>query len=271
MKKSVISLISYDAEYLPDSIKSYYDYVDEIVLGLDKDRISWSGNSFTFDEDSLWKVLQVIDCDNKISVIEGNFHQSSIAIENDNYERNYLKQYCTNDWVFSFDADEVLLNAKDFFYKFCPIAEPYMAKCDLIFTWFLPYKEFDESYLVIANDDNTWFSGDKQGFATHKDSHFTYARWTDNKSHLNTPLGIMHWSLCRQQAKLHEKINNIGHSNLAEKDPFFDTWKKVNLDNFTQLRNFKSSGLGDNQWPKLVEIIKPEFDAIAHMNLNVIY
>ena len=46
LKKSVISLISYDASYLPKSMASYYDYVDEIVLGLDKDRITWSGNAF---------------------------------------------------------------------------------------------------------------------------------------------------------------------------------------------------------------------------------
>ena len=45
-KKSVISLISYDAEYLPASIKTYYNYVDEIVLGLDENRTSWSGNNF---------------------------------------------------------------------------------------------------------------------------------------------------------------------------------------------------------------------------------
>ena len=60
LKKSVISLISYDAEYLPDSIKSYYDYVDEIVLGLDEDRITWSGNKFSFDEGNLYKSLR--DC-----------------------------------------------------------------------------------------------------------------------------------------------------------------------------------------------------------------
>ena len=45
-KKSAISLISYDADYLPNSIKTYYDYVDEIVLGLDKNRVSWSKNKF---------------------------------------------------------------------------------------------------------------------------------------------------------------------------------------------------------------------------------
>ena len=32
LKKSVISLISYDANYLPDSISKYYNYVDEIIL-----------------------------------------------------------------------------------------------------------------------------------------------------------------------------------------------------------------------------------------------
>jgi hypothetical protein len=73
-KKSVISLISYDASYLVSSIKSYYNYVDEIILGLDKDRISWSGNKFSFDEDKLWKELSSIDGDNKIEVVEGNFH-----------------------------------------------------------------------------------------------------------------------------------------------------------------------------------------------------
>ena len=35
IKKSAISLISYDANrFLCDSIKRYYDYVDEIVLGI---------------------------------------------------------------------------------------------------------------------------------------------------------------------------------------------------------------------------------------------
>ena len=90
LKKSVISLISYDADYLPDSISKYYNYVDEIILGLDKDRISWSNNSFSFDENELWKKLKLLDTKNKIEIIEENFHPSSTPIENDNYERNYF-------------------------------------------------------------------------------------------------------------------------------------------------------------------------------------
>ena len=132
--KSVISLVSYDAEYLPASISSYYPYVDEIILGLDKDRISWSGNKFTFDEGKLWKELKAIDTENKISLIEDNFHQSKVAIENDNYERNFLKNHCTHDWIFSIDADEELIDAKKFFYNWCPLVAPYRKQIDISFT-----------------------------------------------------------------------------------------------------------------------------------------
>ena len=112
IKKSAISLISYDANrFLCDSIERYYNYVDEIVLGIDKDRITWSGNPFEIDEDVLWKDLSVIDGDSKITIVEENFHQSKVAIENDNYERNFLKQECTHEWIVSIDADEMLINA----------------------------------------------------------------------------------------------------------------------------------------------------------------
>ena len=255
LKKSVISLISYDAGYLPNSISSYYDYVDEIILGLDIDRVSWSNNSFTFNEEKLFSELSEIDVDNKISIIEDNFHQSAIAIENDNYERNFLKAECNNDWVFSFDADEYLVNAKDFFYNYCPLVEKYADKIDICMTWATPYKIIDDTILVIANKDDSPFYGENQGVVTHKNSTFTYARWTDKSAtghnRVISPLIAIHWSLCRSKEDLHEKIHNIGHSDLVENDPFYNIWDKVTLDNYKELENFKTSGLGQAQWPKL--------------------
>ena len=76
IKKSAISLISYDAEYLPASIKTYYNYVDEIVLGLDENRTSWSGNKFSFDEEKLFKELGAIDGDGKIEIISGHIRHT---------------------------------------------------------------------------------------------------------------------------------------------------------------------------------------------------
>lgn len=263
IKKSVISLISYDAEYLPRSIKTYYDYVDEIVLGLDEDRITWSGNKFSFDESTLYKQLKEIDYDNKISIVEDNFHKSKIALENDNYERNFLKSQCSNEWIFSIDADEELVNSKEFFLKYVPLAERYNTKIDLSFTWFLPYKEFEDCYLMIANNDGSWSRGDTQGFVTHKNNHFTYCRWTNNKRVVLSPLCILHWSFCRSEQKLDQKLNNFGHSDKVGKDPFFDIWKQVTLTNYTQLTNFKTSGFGNNQWEKLITVPKKDLEKLA--------
>jgi hypothetical protein len=257
-KKSAISLISYDAAYLPASIASYYPYVDEIVLGLDVNRISWSNKPFTFDEGSLWQELTKLDIDNKITIIEENFHQSKIAIENDNYERNFLKEQCTNDWIISIDADEVLLNAKDFFNNFCPIAARYKNKVDLCMTWITPYKQIDDTILLIVNEDNTPFTGENQGVMTSKSSTYTYARWTDKSAQgsnrILSPLWAMHWSLCRPSSSLKQKIHNTGHSDIVDKDPFYTIWSKVTLENYTELRNFKTSGLGSAQWPKLLAL-----------------
>ena len=261
-KKSVISLISYDAAYLPESISKYYNYVDEIVLGLDKNRTTWSGNSFSFDEDKLWSDLSAIDGDSKISIIEEDFVKSKVAIENDNYERNFLKTQCSNDWIFSIDADEYLINTKDFFYNYCPLVERYYNKTDICMTWATPYKTIDNTTLVIANEDGTPFFGENQGMTTSKDSTFTYARWTDKSAaghnRLMSPLVAIHWSLCRDKDALHEKINNIGHSDLVENDPFYQIWNQVTLENYEELHNFKSSGLGTAQWPILRAIPSDE-------------
>ena len=279
IKKSVISLISYDANYLPNSIKTYYNYVDEIILGLDENRISWSGNKFSFDEEKLFKELGEIDGDGKINIIEDNFYRNTTRyIENDNFERNFLKSHCTHNWVMSFDADEELINAEEFFTKFCPLVQKYYETRDFSFTWFLPYKEFDDDYLVIANDDGSFIRTEQQGFATNKINQYVYARWTNltqgrPNNLILTPLTIKHWSLCRPQEELHQKINNIGHANLTEQgDPFYDMWRKVTLENYHEMQNFKTSGLGEpEQWPSLVRVPKEIFAEALLKNTEMVY
>lgn len=261
IKKSAISLISYDCHMLVNSIKSYYNYVDEIILGLDESRISWSKNSFSFDENKLYTDLSVIDGDNKIKIIEGNFHKSGVPIDNDTHERNLLKSTCEYDWVFSIDADEELINASEFFTFYIPLVEHYYDKIDLLFSWILPYKEFNDCYLVIANEDNSIFMKDTQGFVTAKKNTFTYCRWTNNERKVLSPLGMLHYSFCRSDEELNLKINNYGHSNLTKSDPFYSIREKVTLDNFQQLVNFKTSDMGI-QWPKLVKLPKEQYKAI---------
>lgn len=270
-QKSAISLISYDADYLLKSIPSYYKYVDEIVLGLDESRISWSRNSFSFDEENIWTELQKLDTKDKIKVVEHNFHRSSVPIENDTHERNFLKEQCANDWIFSFDADEILINAKQFFEDYFPIVESYN-NIELMFTWFLVYKEFDEGYLVIADENrNNIFKKDVQGFSARKNLHtYTYCRWTNANKKVLSPLAILHYSFCRPQKDLRTKINNFGHSAESKKDPFYETQKQVNLTNYKSLINFKTSNMGP-QWPTLKFIPRDEFTEYLNEQAGKVY
>jgi hypothetical protein len=66
-----------------------------------------------------------------------------------------------------------------------------------------------------------------------------------------SPLVALHWSLCRPAEELHEKIHNIGHSDIVEEDPFYKIWSQVDMTNYAQLKDFKTSGLGGAQWPRL--------------------
>ena len=150
------------------------------MLGLDKNRVTWSKNSFSFDEQKLWSELSQIDGDGKISIVEEDFVQSEVAIENDNYERNFLKDQCSHDWIFSFDADEMLVNPKQFFYDFCPLVEDYRETHDICMTWATPYKEIGDTTLVIAEEDGSPFFR-KSGVVTSK-TIFTYARWTNQSA-----------------------------------------------------------------------------------------
>jgi len=248
MNISTISLINSNAQYLPNSISKYYKYVEEIVLGLDESRIDLEGNEFTFNENELWDALRKIDTDNKISVIESNFHKSSNPIENETYERNFLKNHCTSEWILSIDADEDLINAKNFFNVYCSIARQYAKKTDFCMNVVMPYKIIDDTVLVIANEDNSMALAVSQSVLTHNNSTFTHGRWTNmgagGTNVIQSPLFAISWELCN-----------------LKNGPLFNTWDQVTLDNYKQLNNFKTPDLPGPQWTKLLAIPKNQVES----------
>jgi hypothetical protein len=142
-------------------------------------------------------------------------------------------------------------------------------------TWATPYKSIDDTTLVIVNEDGSPFFGENQGVVTSKDSTFTYARWTDKSAagtnRVSSPLIALHWSLCREKSDLHQKINNIGHSDIVENDPFYQIWDQVTMDNYHELHNFKTSGLGQAQWPRLRAIPASEVEDFYKQNEGQAY
>ena len=121
-------------------------------------------------------------------------------------------------------------------------------------TWATPFKTIDEQTLVIAEPNGDAFLKEPQGVVTSKDSTYVFARWTDKAQNqskrLASPLIALHWSLCRKKDDLHQKIHNIGHSDIVENDPFYKIWNEVTMDNYQNYQDFKTSGMGP-QWPAL--------------------
>ena len=58
---SVVMPIAYDFRYSYRSLEKIYDIADEVILGLDRDRISWSGKPFDFDEEEFRATVAAID------------------------------------------------------------------------------------------------------------------------------------------------------------------------------------------------------------------
>ena len=266
MKISAITLASHDAEYLPDSITRYYPYVDEIVIGLDKNRQTWTGNKFTFNEDKVFSQLKALDVEGKINLVEESFcipELVSVPIENDNYERNILRSNCSNDIILSIDADEILYNCKDFFERYVPLVAPYLKKYDVCFHWVTPYKIIGDVVLLIGNEYNQAVL-ESQAVLSHKTNPFMYARYScvsaTGSNRLTSPLIALHYGLARKnEESLKQKITNQGHSN-EDDGQFLEVWKQINLQNFQSLQNFKPSHIGGPPWDKLLPIKKDKLN-----------
>lgn len=46
IKVKIGFLISYDYKYIYDALKIIYDYADEIILAVDKSRLTWAGKPY---------------------------------------------------------------------------------------------------------------------------------------------------------------------------------------------------------------------------------
>lgn len=108
-------LLAADPWWLEESVTSYYDLVDRIVVSYDRDGISWTGTPLPVDE--CLDRLRAIDVDGKCDFRPGHFARLDHApLDNDTHQRaTALSQASTGcDWVIQLDTDEVLQDPGEF-------------------------------------------------------------------------------------------------------------------------------------------------------------
>lgn len=225
---SVVMPIAYDFRYSYRSLEKVYEIADEVILGLDRDRVSWSGKPFDFDLEEFRATVATIDRRNIVRLVEGDFHSAGSPMGNDVNERNVLSTHCRpGNWIVQIDSDEQAINAKDF--------RAWLTRADrskdVQAKWITVFKSFGDKCLV-ANEPDL-----KVSVATTTPAKYRDARESDRPKVLSNLL-LLHFSWGRNRAELAQKLTNWSHSQDFDTAKLLALWDSVTLENYQQFRNF---------------------------------
>lgn len=235
---SVAGLLAYDWRQALGSIASYYPIADEIVLGLDRDRVSWSRKPFRMDVAACLAALRRLDRERKIRVIRGDFHAASAPMLNETAERRALAAACApGNWILQIDADEILLNPR----PFADWLRAYGWKRQVLARWTTVFKVIGRAALVIDSDAE-WIP------VGTLDPRYTEARNTREWA-VRSPLELLHFSWGRSDAQLQAKLKHWGHSRDFDTTALLKLWRQVSLSNYRRYRDFHP--LDGPLWPGL--------------------
>lgn len=227
--------VAYDWKFLQFSLPLVYDYADEICLAIDKDRISWAGKPFIFDELAFQNFLQSIDTNHKIKIYEDDFHQPELTpMENEVRQRQLMSEFMgkNNGWYLQLDSDEYILDFKGFvsYLKRLKPRRPINVCCP----WITMYKQLNDGFLMIQHEKFRQIEFIPVATNTPQ---YIHGRRNGHFNHFaNFP--ILHQSWARTDEEVMQKLNNWGHNldfNILE---YYQFWSSIDKDNFCTIKNF---------------------------------
>lgn len=237
--------IAYDWNLLEYSIPPVYEQADIICLSVDKDRISWSGNPFSWDEQGFRAMVARLDPAGKIKVLEEDYHLPDLApMENEVRQRNKIADFLgRGGWHIQLDTDEFFLNFPAFvkqLKEYNP-GRPFNVSCP----WITLYKQDQDGFYYVAPErfDQIEFIQIATQYPAYE-----YGRRNGNFNILSD-CALLHLSWARSEAEIWEKLNNWGHKNDFDVQAYYRKWKDLNATNYESYRNFHH--IRPDIWPAL--------------------
>lgn len=248
----VIFLLAYDYEYVKYSLPCVYDHADQILFSLDKNRISWSGNSFKFD-DSILEWIKSYDKDHKIQIYEDNFYEpTNSPMQNDTRQRQMSANFLgKGGWTLMIDVDEYFLNFKDFV-KLLQVYEDYLINpsktpISIAANWINVFKQDDAGFYYISESNfPVKIATNLPEYTMARDlNHYTY--YSD--------FVIVHQSWARPKEEMKFKLENWSHKNdVINASNYYEFWLGVNESNYKSVKNF-CNAYPPSAWKRL-DLIK---------------
>lgn len=236
-------LISYDYEFVKNSLPRVYDFVEEIFFAVDVDGKTWSGESFEIDSD-FWNWVKEFDKDNKITIYKDQFYIPGLTpMECDTRERNLLGQRMGNaNWYIQIDSDEYFVDFEAFVRKLKAYkpSKPTTIYCSVATL----FKELGTGFLLIDESFETL------SFATNNPVYNLARNNTSGNEQVHWDDLMLHQSWARTAEEIQQKLSNWSHRDDFNINSFYNLWNAIDEDNYDCLRNFHP--LYPVTWPKLV-------------------
>jgi hypothetical protein len=235
--------VSYDWKLLKNSVPRIYSSADKICLSIDKNRRSWTGVLYDFDEDDFQRWVTSIDVHKKIDVYEDDFHNPQLtAMENDSRQRNLMaKRMGKGGWHVQVDSDEYFLNFEKFVSHLKKINRNPTGKekpVNVCVALIPLIKKLKNGFLYVNFRTHDI---EIAPFATNRPE---YERARRN-GHFNIlmPVFAIHETWARSDEELWFKMNNWGHSgdelkSTELKRSYFKLWQSLDAHNYRYITNF---------------------------------
>lgn len=243
MKINVGFLVAYDYDLLKISIPLIYEDATKIVLALDKNLQTWSGNFFKI-EDSFFEWIEEIDIHKKIVIYkEGFYLPENTAMQNEVRERNMLAKEMGDGFCIQLDADEFVLDFKGMV-RFLNNHEKKLTgtkKYQICTYWNDVYKETEDGFLFVK-EVSPFYVGTNQ-------PDFVRGRKNRNHEKWYIPFAVIHLTWGRSEEELKFKLENWGHITDFNTNKFFNFWKSINKTNYKDHQYFHP--LNSTSWKEL--------------------
>lgn len=247
-------LVSYDYYLLMTSVKQIYNNVDKIVVAIDANQKTWSGNCFSIPQ-TFYDEIKGFDYQNKIEFYFDNFYLPQLSpMENETRERNLVLAKLGFGWKIQLDVDEYIYDfekvakylKKYWYLVIFPKLTPVCLKGKLITL----FKTVPNGYLYIDNDESF-------PFITNQSSN-VQTRLNNTVRNFQTNIKVIHQSWARLDEEIVVKINNWGHRDDFDTESFFQFWKKLDQFNYKEFKNIHP--LSPEKWKELLFIEADNID-----------
>lgn len=237
--------VAYDWEMLRYSIPQVYDQADVICLSIDRNRQSWAGAPFTWNEEGFQQMVAEIDPLKKIRIYEDNFYNPQLMpMQNEVVQRNKIAHFLGKDgWHIQLDADEYFLDFNGFVDYLKKITSK--RKVNICCPMINLYKQSSKGMLWIK--PTVFKEIEFFAIATRYPS-YEYGRRNGNFDVL-TDFPILHQSWARAENEIWEKLNNWGHAKDFDIANYFQIWLNADEKNYSSYKNFHH--LRPEAWPSL--------------------